>query len=67
MNDKSKREKVAGMHTEAIERILGSLSGPEAQAPSPEYPLGGQVYLSGIGYVTVKMLREELASRKATV
>ena len=64
MNDKAKRAQVGTMKTEAIEHILNTLSGPEAmEEPTAEFPLGGLVFLTGIGQVPVKMLREELASR----
>jgi len=65
--DKRKVEKVKKLNTEAIQNILDTLSGPEAQdGPSPEYPLGGLVQISGIGQVPVKMLRQELVEREET-
>jgi hypothetical protein len=58
-----KAEKLQKLSTEAIENILGTLAGPELEEPSQEFPLGGIVQIDGIGQVTVKQLRAELARR----
>ena len=58
---KSKAERVS---TKAIKYVLASLSDTEAMAePSAEYPLAGQVHFRGIGWVTIRELRAELALR----
>jgi hypothetical protein len=64
-NDKRKGEKVRQMNTEALRRILSTLQSPEDKEPSPDFPLGGTVHLSGIGQVQVSKLRAELARREA--
>jgi hypothetical protein len=65
VNDRQKDEKVRQMNTEALRRILGNLQSPEDRTPSPDYPLGGMVHLSGIGQVRVSKLRAELDRREA--
>jgi len=64
---KTKRDKIAKMNTSAIQTILGSLTSPETERPSPEFPLGGQVHITGIGHVAVTDLRAELARRETAV
>lgn len=61
---KSKQEALTRLATPVIERILGSLMGPELMEPSSTVPLGGKVHLSGIGQVSVHDLRVELARRQ---
>jgi hypothetical protein len=65
VNDKQKDARVRQMTTGALRRILSTLQSPEDKAPSPDYPLGGMVHLSGIGQVRVSKLRAELDRREA--
>jgi hypothetical protein len=65
MSDKVKQAKIEALNTEVIEFILSDLRSPENREPSPEYPLGGLVHITGIGQVSVKQLRGELARRNA--
>jgi hypothetical protein len=46
--------------TGAIRNILDAV--PDTQ-PSVDWPLVGQVYVKGIGWITVKALRAELERR----
>jgi hypothetical protein len=58
---KSKAERVS---TKAIKYVLSNLTDVEAMAePSAEYPLAGKLHFRGIGWVTVRELRAELALR----
>lgn len=59
-----KTERIKGMQTEAIQRILSTLQAPENMEPSEAHPLGGIVHIEGIGQVSVDSLRKELASRE---
>lgn len=62
MNDQ-KREKLGTLSTEALRNILDTLGSPEDKEPSPEYPLGGQVSIEGVGAIPVGYIRSELESR----
>lgn len=64
MTTKTKREALGRLSTEAIQRILDTLAGPELMPPSPEVPLGGLVQITGIGQVSVADLRAELKRRE---
>jgi hypothetical protein len=64
VNARQKDARVRQMNTEALRRILDNLHSPEDKAPSPDYPLGGMVHLSGIGQVPVSKLRAELDRRE---
>lgn len=64
MNEQQKMKYVREMDIDVLRRIVGSLRGPEDAAPTPEKPLAGIVQLSGVGQVTTRALRAELARRE---
>ena len=65
--DKRKQAWLDTAETEVLQNIVNTLGGPERQpGPSPEYPLGGLVHMSGLGQIPVSAIKAELASRKVT-
>jgi hypothetical protein len=64
MNPTQKSEAIKKMNTDALRTILNTLADQERAEPGdPRYPLAGLVHLSGIGQVSVRSLRAELARR----
>lgn len=66
MNDNIKNEKLKGISTEAIRRILERPRTQGERARSQSHPLGGLVHIEGIGQVSLNRLRAVLRDREAT-
>lgn len=58
-----KEEALRGMRTEALQHIIDNPADSEKAEPSPEFPLGGKVHITGIGQVTLAQIRAELETR----
>lgn len=58
-----KLEQVKEMDTEALQRIIDHAERPGGIEVTPDAPLAGNVTISGIGMVSVNMLRNIVASR----
>lgn len=61
-SERHKLEQVQAMTTEALHRIIDHASKSDAKR-SPEAPLAGQVAISGIGNVSLVLLRNVVDSR----
>jgi hypothetical protein len=61
--ERRKLEQVQAMTTEALRRIIDHAERPGGIKATPDMPLAGNVTISGIGMVSVKMLRNVVDSR----
>lgn len=62
--DTLKEQKLREMSTEALQQIADVPLPPENKEPSPEFPLGGLVHITGIGQVSLKRIRAILDERR---
>lgn len=61
--ERRKLEQIKAMDTEALQRIIDHAERPGGIEVTSDMPLAGNVTISGIGMVSVNMLRNIVATR----